>query len=1009
MSRSRRPSRALLLLAVLALFLGATSCGGGGSSGSSDLVLVGFNVPNIAGVPLNQPLIFTFSNAIDPASITPDTLRVVGSLGPNFETTVVDGNLVALLPRSPNFEDYSDAGLLPGLRYTVSFAQYPAPATIRTTEGKPLLDAESFQFDTVPAPEFVEPRRPINHGLAPSQGGNSDDEGCLNNPDNSLDTSKQFGSDLGARLLCLKNEGQPQIILDECDPTHNDQAVGVPSAVTPGFVNLPALRVRFNEPLDPITVAPYVPTEKWGLNVQLWLVGDTNRIPLPPRQIRTNKPLLVQSLDQTEIILVAANEDVDGNPIGGVPQGTYLVNVTSALSDLPGLALDTSARPNPAIGGFQDVEDNVNGSGDVPPGYRMYFVTLVVPGTPQSITESFSTNLAEWGDTNSGTDEPGVFTRTDLQDPLDPGDDLLLARISGSLIPTAASPEYTLLGTREGIGQSTSANWNGAFRFFGLPGLAPNTDVSDGTGTLRPVFLPYLGDGGDDHFDSPGGGSTSGFSTEDGSDDNDGIYEFKTFNLKSGDIISVAGTKPLVILCQGDFTLDGTIEMVGAEGGPGLDTDGDPRYENPDSIDMGGAGGEAAPGGGIGGAGGDPVAGGSGVGASGLPFVTVFDTGSVAGGGGGAIDPMGGGGGGMVTFGQTGTFDDGTPGANEGPISTTLTLESLLADFAPDRGYSPNANGSGGTGGGGGGMNDATSNGTAENGDDGGGGGGGAGGGLYVIAGGTISIGGTIVVDGGAGGNTYAVSDQIVDLGADGNPGGTGEDADSVTGISPNATPSGAGGPGGGGSGGTIYLMGKDGVTFDASATVTAAGGAGGASGTAALAGGAGAEGVILLGSMSGAPISVNGSATVDPVHVTHAYQPTVDLASCGQSEWIDLFTPTGVFEKFSWTSNFAFLNTLGLVQGVDFDAILEVQGCESVSPIPADGAPATASAATVWEQINANSASESAVEFDGAPASPIDSKRYVRWRWRFVVSDNYPVDTVELPSIESFTIEFER
>lgn len=1004
---SRRLSCALLVVSVLALSVGSTSCGGG-SGGNSDLVLIGFNVPNIAGVPLNQPLIFTFSNSIDPSSITPDTLRVVGALGPNFSTTVVDGNLVALLPRSPNFEDYSDAGLLPGLRYTVSLATYPAPATIRTLEGKPLLDAESFQFDTVPTPEFIEARRPIHHGLAPSQGGTSDDEGCLNNPDNSLKTTKQFGSDLGARLLCLQNEGQPQIILDECEPTHNDQAVGVPSAVTAGFVNLPALRVRFNEPLDPITVVPYVPTEKLGLNVQLWLVGDTDRVPLPPRQIRTNKPLIVQPLSQTEIITVASNEDIDGDPVGGVPQGTYLINLTSAVTDLAGNALDTATRPSPAIGGFQDIEDNVNASGSVPPGYRMYFVTLVVPGSPQSIIESFSNNLAEWGNEGSGHDQPGVFTQTDLFDPDDLADDQVLVRIPASLLPDAASPEYTVISTRNGIGQSTSANWNGGFRFFGLDGLSANTDVDDGSGLLKPVWLPFLGDGQDGTFASDDNGSEIGLSTDSGgSIDDDGIYEFESFTLEASDTLNVNGTQPLVILCRGDFIMRGTIVMNGSKGGAGLDTDGDVRYENPGSIPAAGPGGAPAAGGGFGGTGGDPL-GGALAGIAGFPFVTVFKTGATPGGGRGFIDPAGGGGGGMSGAGGEGTIADGTHVGNGGAQAGDPLLASLLAEFGPDRGYSPNANGSGGTGGGGGGINDQNGNNEGENGDDGGGGGGGGGGGLYVLAGGDVVINGTIRVNGGDGGDTFAVSDQVVDLGADEAPGGEDEDADTVTGIKPEATPSGAGGPGGAGSGGTLFFMGRTGVTIGASAELQALGGSGGESGDVDLVGGDGSEGIILLSSMGGATITVSGTASVVPSALENPYEPTVYLASAGQSEWVDLFTPTAVFEKFSWNSNFVTLGGLGLDQGVDYDAILEVQGAETLSPVPADGVPVTATNATEWTQINLNTASENKVEFDGSK-SPIDGKRYFRWRWRFRVNADYPGTTVALPAIENFTIEFSR
>ena len=75
----------LALVLLLTASVSMTSCGGGGAGGTNpDLVLLGFNVPNLSGIPLNQPLIFTFSANIDPATITPDSLRVVGDQGPFF-------------------------------------------------------------------------------------------------------------------------------------------------------------------------------------------------------------------------------------------------------------------------------------------------------------------------------------------------------------------------------------------------------------------------------------------------------------------------------------------------------------------------------------------------------------------------------------------------------------------------------------------------------------------------------------------------------------------------------------------------------------------------------------------------------------------------------------------------------------------------------------------------------------------------------------------------------------
>ena len=129
MHRSRLISF-LLVAILLTASVSMTSCGGGGDGGTNpDLVLLGFNIPNLSGIPLNQVLIFTFSAAINPGTITPDTLRVVGTTGPFFESTIVDGNLVAMIPTVPNFADYSDAGLQPDVEYSVSLTEFPAVTT----------------------------------------------------------------------------------------------------------------------------------------------------------------------------------------------------------------------------------------------------------------------------------------------------------------------------------------------------------------------------------------------------------------------------------------------------------------------------------------------------------------------------------------------------------------------------------------------------------------------------------------------------------------------------------------------------------------------------------------------------------------------------------------------------------------------------------------------------------------------------------------------------------------
>ncbi len=815
------------VLVVVALSLSMTSCGGGGGSGGgSDLVLLGFNLPNLAGIPLNNPLIFTFSANVNPLSITPDTLRVVGAIGPFFETTVVDGNLVALNPDIPNFDDYSDAGLAPGTTYTVSFPVFPAPSTIETPDGKPLLLADNFTFVTLPAPVFIEHRRPIQHGLPPSLGGRSDDEGCLQNADNALYTPPgvvQTGSGPGATLLCLMNEGAPRIIEAASSPRHDQRAVGTPSAVSPGLVELPPITIRLNEALDPLTVTPYNTSTQFPVNIQLLRVAQKDETPLvPPEEIQTNQPLIVQSLDSVEIILGAA---------GAVQQGIYAVNVTPNIRDLAQNQLRIDDDPNAAATGYGAFDSNI-----ALPGWRLYFRTLELPATALAINETYANNNREHGNLGSLASEPGLFTFTSTPDPLGGAiDDPLLDPFPGVTLP---APNSSLVFNATQCGQSTSANWNNGagtgYRMLNLPGLAANSDVTGGADQLKAVWKPWCGSGEDIDIDTRVLGSVSIDVTNTGSVDGDGIYEVNEIYIDVGDTVSAAGDKPLVIFCRGDCTILGTIDLSGSDGGPGLDTDGTTNYTNVGAISAGGAPGAAGPGGGAGGAGSNPVSGvGGGVGFNGQLPTTVHATNTdlfsgvniASGGAFDSVDNTGGGGGGFASTGGNGVNAANDTIVTGGDQFGTTTFNKPAAEFQPDRGYLPFSNVSGGMGGSGGGARDANANTTAENGDHGGGGGGGAGGGIWLIVCGDVTIGSTAVINcsGGAGGDTFAIADQLINPGDDNAVGG-GDDF--VEGISGLASPSGQGGPGGGGSGGSVCIIGRGSVDVQGTATIDVRGGA---------------------------------------------------------------------------------------------------------------------------------------------------------------------------------------
>ncbi len=1041
MARFRLTLVGALLLAI-AMSTSFTSCGGGDGGGDPDLVLMSFNLPDISGIPLNQPLILTFSNLVDPSSITLDTLRVTGVKGPDFEATIVDGNLVALLPRTPNFGDYSDAGLAPDTQYSVSLPVHPATATLRTPSGKQLTEADTYFFRTLPTPTFVEPRRAVVHGVPPSKGGRSDDEGCIQNTSNALYVSPQVdasviqtGSGPGAALLCLRNEGRPRIVEPESFPRHDQLSVGTPSAASPGLIDMPAIRIRVNEQLDPPTVVAYNPATQIPANVQLWRIALKDGTPTGPDRIKTNQPTIVQTATLTEIIL---------SPAEPVQQGTYVINLIPQIRDLPGNALRTDDRPNPAIGGYNVFETLPAFNAAIAGGYRIYFQTLQVPNTALAIVEQFNSNAAEWGDNSSAHTEPGVFTRsiTDLTPGLLDGlplDDSTGGDTAPNITHTyaPADPSGAL------IGQSTTANWNEStatghgFRFLGLPSLQVNPDAQPGggAGILRAVWKPYTGSGADGVFNSPGTGTTFSFNTDGGSVNGDGIFEYESFTLNVDDVIDVSGTKPLLILVRGAAVIHGTIRSNGAKGGDGFDTDGSAVFAAPGSASSGGAGGAGGAGGGQGGNGAAPVGGGgTAIGTAGGPGNNLFNTwtaellnagkspsgkgaGAFTDPGGTAAGSGGGGGGGFGTVGGDGTLASGqdagignTP--NGGTDSGNDVFDRLLTTFQPDRGYSPFANIVGGAGGGGGSSDDdnggaEVGNSTVENGDDGGAGGGGGGGGIAILAAGSLTLSSTSLIEanGGDGGSTFSEANLQF--------GGEAPD-ETVIGVIPGSTPDGDGGPGGGGSGGGILLIGR---TVDVDGTLSAVGGVGGTSEVATRKAGDGGDGRISLISFAGEALpSFTGTASPTPflsVDAATQYHPTVELASVGQSEWVDLFTPTAEFApdpdgpgplgpQFpTFNSNIAALSGLGLVQGPgsDFDIVLEFQGADDLNPPPGGvNTPTTADGLTSW--------------VSSANITSINFKRYFRWRVRFFVNDSYNGHggaADPLPQVFDLEIQFEK
>jgi hypothetical protein len=480
----------------------------------------------------------------------------------------------------------------------------------------------------------------------------------------------------------------------------------------------------------------------------------------------------------------------------------------------------------------------------------------------------------------------------------------------------------------------TTANWNNEKPYVG------GVD-----GELTAAFAPYAGDGSDGALTlAPGSTQTldTGTSAQ-------RLYNYTSVTVDIGASLIVTGSYPLVIHCQGDVNISGTVNLVGGAGSDG--------FTGPDvgTTATGGLGGAGGPGGAAGGAGAFAV-----LDSGHFDGLNGFGAGGGKGGFTGQNDAFtgtfwprlradgvtpqtcdkntstqqpfsytpcrqreGGGGGGYAAAGsdsanheatQLGSpapnGGDGGPAWGDAALSTVASNNLSVEVFDPATsglkpitltGIPTLGAGSGGSGGGGGGGEDddrasGTGNflGVAEGSDDGAGGGGGGGGSFQVCTYGNILVAGSILVTGGNGGSSY-------------------------TDVSRTTLGEAAGG--GGGSGGTIWLQCRGDLTVQAGSIFNVAGGTGGsghADGTTNVyAAGTGAAGRIRLEDSDGAVANAPAAASL----ATRA--PALEFQSSAVSTWQN----TGIF-----TPDFS-------QPDVDADAHTEV-GAASTLKIYLQGAP---------------------------------------------------------------------
>ncbi|NRA96682.1 MAG: hypothetical protein HRU14_10795, partial [Planctomycetes bacterium] len=303
--------------------------------------------------------------------------------------------------------------------------------------------------------------------------------------------------------------------------------------------------------------------------------------------------------------------------------------------------------------------------------------------------------------------------------------------------------------------------------------------------------------------------------------------------IDASTLIEAFGVAPVIIRCGGNVVINGTIDLSG-----------DVYASAPGPIPATGA---PPAGGGPGGGGGDMnllqnVTGGlPGLGSiNPLTFASYNNFGR--GGFHGPVQPGGGGGGGMAFAGAMGLGSNGNPtGGLGGPaLGFTILPFAIMGAGNGTEFFDP----PGGAGGAAGGLGvtlpyfppgpPSTALGLS-------GSGGNGGGGILIAADGTITINGTIDVDG---------------------EDGTAGAFDTMTGLLPGAG-------GGGGSGGGLVLQAIQGIVVNASAVLTAQGGLGGPGALVGINdGGVGSVGMIrfALPAVGIATPQIDGSAMVSPV-----------------------------------------------------------------------------------------------------------------------------------------------
>lgn len=146
------------------VFIGLAGLAGAcGRAPEPGLKLLEFRQQDFDSVALNEELVFYFSEGLERASITSDSVRIRDAAGADVTgERVVRGNALSFLPALPCASDLSDGGLRPGSAYRVTLGGFPRPDGIRGESGALLsaslqLDFRTAEVGATNSPLFLNP------------------------------------------------------------------------------------------------------------------------------------------------------------------------------------------------------------------------------------------------------------------------------------------------------------------------------------------------------------------------------------------------------------------------------------------------------------------------------------------------------------------------------------------------------------------------------------------------------------------------------------------------------------------------------------------------------------------------------------------------------------------------------------------------------------------------------------------------------------------------------------